>query len=266
MMKRQIIPTLLGIVAAGVVTQPATALTLTLVQSGESSDPAPIGFTQDLKIFESEWRAGASDEVGDYEAAIGPNGANYPLAGTFQIDWGNAQEVVWDIDYTSFNGVSELTITPTGGTPQSVIYDSPLSGLWKKFALFANVKPHGLVAEGTSIEIAITDINGCALGGCDLSSTPTSATYSTNLSEAKYFSTDDPITSMKGKVIISWTSLDPQPSSGGARSAVAVKLKAFDPPTIDPAETIPEPGTLLSLLTVGGLGLLSGLKSKKESF
>lgn len=258
MRKWQIVPALLGLTAAGLVAQPATALTLNLVQSGVASDPPPVGFTPDLRLFESEWRAGVGGP-GDYEAAIGPNGANYPLAGTFDIDWKNGQSVVWDLQYTSSNGISQLTMNG-----KTVTYDSPQAGFFKNLALVAKVQDRddGLVAPGTSIGIQITDVNGCG-PSCDFSNTSTSALFDTQLTQANYFSSDTTITSLVGKVVISWTTQDPQPPGKGARSSVAVQLKGFDPSSsIDPQSTIPEPSSILGLLAVGAFGTLFRIKSK----
>lgn len=251
------IPALLGMAAAGLAAQPATALTLDLVQFGIASDPHPLGFGQELEIFQSEWRAGVNG-AGDYEAAIGPNGADYPIAGSFEIDWGNAQAVVWDLLYEASDGVSRLTMNG-----QTVTYDSPKSGPFDKFALIAKVtdRPDGLVAPGTSIEIQITDINGCG-PTCNLSDTLTSAVFNTQPSQAKYFTSDTPITSMVGQVVMRWTSQDPQPPGRGARSSVGVEFKAYDPVNINPQSTIPEPSSLLGLLAVGVFGTLSRIKSK----
>lgn len=261
MKKWQMIPVLLGLTAAGLAAQPATALTLNLVQSGIASDPHPVGFGSELKLFESEWRAGV-DGPGDYEAAIGPNGANTPIAGQFEIDWGNNQEVVWDLQYESIDGVSKLTMFD-GTNAQTVTYDSPNAGIFENFALIAKVKdrPDGLVALGTSIEIQITDINGCG-PSCDFSNTLTSALYDTQLTQANYFTSDTPITSMVGKVVMRWTSQDPQPAGKGARGSVAVQLKGYDPDNIAPASGIPEPSSILGLLAVGAFGAMSRIKSK----
>lgn len=259
MKKWQIVPMLLGMTAAGLAVQPASALTIDLVDSGPASTPPPPGFGSPLRLFEAEWRAGVNG-MGDYEAAIGPNGAEHDLAGNFQIDWGNNQAVVWDIRYTAANGISQLTIGD-----KTVTYDSLASGIWKNFALAASIRNRndGLVADGTSISVEITDINGCG-STCDLDETYTSALFSgTDISEAKFFSSDTPITSMVGKVIMKWTSQDPQPiTGGGARSSVLVEFKGFNPEPIDPV-SVPEPGVILGLLSIGAYGTLSRrLKSK----
>lgn len=256
MKKWQIIPTLLGMTVAGLAAQSANAITLTHVYSGVASDPHPEGFGSELKLFESEWRAGVQGP-GDYEAALGPNGANYPLAGTFDIDWGNNQEVVWDLSYQAVDGISTLTLFD-GTNAQTVTYDNGDGGLFKNFAFVAKVRDRqdGLVAPGTSIAIQVTEINGCG-DSCDFSNTLTSALYNTeDVSQANFFSSDTPITSMVGKVVMRWTTQDPQPAGQGARSSVAVQLKAYDPDDVDPV-AVPEPSVMLGLLAIGAYGTLS---------
>ncbi|GFE71322.1 PEP-CTERM sorting domain-containing protein [Chroococcus sp. FPU101] len=256
MRKWQIIPTLLGMTVAGLAAQSANALTLSLVHSGVASDPHPEGFGAELKLFESEWRAGVQGP-GDYEAALGPEGANYPLAGTFDIDWGNNQEVVWDLSYQDIDGIATLTLFD-GTNAQTVTYDRGEGGLFKNFAFVAKVRDRqdGLVASGTSISIQVTDINGCG-SSCDFSNTLTSAVFDTeDVSHAQFFSSDTSITSMVGKVVMRWTSQDPQPVGGGARSSVAVQLKAYDPGNVDPV-SVPEPSVILGLLAIGAYSTLS---------
>lgn len=265
------IPVTIGIAFASlsVLSAPAHAYVLNTIAEG--TNPANP-FINLPKLFEVEWRAG-TDGLGDYEAAIGPNGANVGAANpTIQVDWQRNVALPWSITYNQVTGIATFNFNN-----QTSVYTLPnnLVGLpWDRIGLFANVKSKtGQVVANSRTTLNISTINGetvlvensptnVASINARLSTRPTFSRYFEGVDEDD-FTTLVPITSMTGTVSIGWNANDPDPQPPGVRGAgsyIDLKLKAYDSPI--GVASVPEPNTLLGLLTLGLLG--ASLKLKRQ--
>ncbi|GFE68685.1 choice-of-anchor W domain-containing protein [Chroococcus sp. FPU101] len=269
------IPATIGIVIAGVsvLSIPAQAYVLNTIAEG--TNPANP-FINLPKLFEVEWRAGTHG-LGDYEAAIGPNGANVGAANpTIQVDWQRNMAISWSITYNQATGQATFNFNN-----QTSIYTLPsnLVGLpWDRMGLFANVKSKtGQVVANSRTTLNISTINGetvlvensptnVASINARLGTRPTFSRYFEGVDEDD-FTTLVPITSVTGTVSIGWNANAPNPQPLGVRGAgshIAIKLKAYDSPLGEDVgvASVPEPHTLIGLLSVGLLG--ASLKLKRQ--
>lgn len=266
------IPASIGMAIAGVslLSTPANAYVLNTIAEGANPTNPFLAYP---KLFEVEWRAG-TDGFGDYEAAIGPNGANVGASDPqIQIDWQRGAAIPWSIAYDQINGIAVFTMNS-----QSSTYTVPsgLAGLpWDRIGLFANVKSKaGQVVAGTRTTLNVSTINNetvlvensnnnNASINARLFNRPTFSRYFEGVDEDD-FTTLIPITSMTGTISIAWLANGPNPqppSIRGAGSFIDVKLKAYESSDIDPVDTvIPEPSSILGLLAVGLLGASVRLK------
>lgn len=263
------IPASIGIAIASLslLSTPANAYVLNTIAEGVNPTNPFLAYP---KLFEVEWRAG-TDGFGDYEAAIGPNGANVGAANPqIQLDWQRNIAINWQIDYDQLLGTATLTINN-----QTSIYTGIANLPWDRIGLFANVKSKaGLVVNSTRTTLNVStindetvlvenSINNDAGINARLSNKPTFSRYFEGVDEDD-FTTLVPITSMTGTISIGWNVNAPNPQPPGIRgagSSVDIKLKAYESPDIDvEATVVPEPSSILGLLAVGLLGASVRLK------
>jgi hypothetical protein len=72
-------------------------------------------------------------------------------------------------------------------------------------------------------------------------------------------------TSISGTFQIDFDDEDYNPQDLSARSRIGFSLLLFDPPIAVNGETVPEPNSIIGLLTVGALGATSMLKHKRTN-
>jgi hypothetical protein len=251
-----------------VIAQSANAFTLTTVAEGVSATNPFV----EPKLFEIAWRAGTADTRGDYEGAIGPDGANLSAAlPTFQIDWQKGVPIPWSVTYNAAAGMATMTLL---GQQTTYYLPSELRHfIWDKLGLQAAVKyrTDGLIEDGTKIEMLLTSVNGDPAIDLVNTTDPTpgaSATFDSNQSPeqalfSRYFRADSaPITEMTGTIMLDWNTTDPQPWNRGARGSVAFRLQAIESPPL-PA-SIPEPSNFLGLLAVGLFGVAVGIGRRQK--
>ncbi|MEM1425655.1 MAG: choice-of-anchor W domain-containing protein [Cyanobacteria bacterium P01_H01_bin.130] len=215
----------------------ANAATLTSVSDFSERD------TWD-KLFEVEGRAGGR---GDYEYAIGPEGANSENTGTIELDWINGEEVAWDLIWDGTTATFSI-----GG--RSISYNSPtlvgpneFDGLY----FLAQAKGAGSkISPGTEMFLAIEEINGMVQ--TDLDARGVAPESGGNL-QRFLFTSDMDITSLSGIARLSWDPDGVNPVAKRAAGRATFKIKGYDATdTMD----VPEPGMLLGLLAFGGIGYL----------
>jgi hypothetical protein len=235
--------------------------------------------TQLAKI---QGRSGASGFGlnGDYEIAIGPNGAQANRTGILQLDWNDETVYNWTLDWNTSNNQAIFTLLNNGrtNTPGSISYIYSLPDLpFNAFSLVARAdNPSTVISANTTMNLAVTKV---ALDGGTLTTlgSPLSVTATSSASGltrfVKGFYTIDPsagteITKMEGtfKLDIPNGGLNPQDQNGRA-SGIGFELTLFDPSAIQPpqaATSVPEPASIFGLLSVASLGFTFVRKRKNQ--
>lgn len=261
--------TLMGLVAT-----PTQAFDL--FYRGDGTGPGGIPFDPSTKIFEWQSRAGAAAPGGsDWEFGIGP--AGFPGGGSpsgqISLDWVSGEVYNWNLTYNQTTGLSQFTLLNTAQTISYTLTNPTLLNQpWTQFGLVADIRgEEDKVEPITSFDIAVTQINGEAVNVIPLGipTTDVSVTLTqpnTRVIAEKFFEATtivNPITNMTGTIALTWDSLNPNTSA--ARSRVDFTFKAYEPgeEQIPPdPEDVPEPSTLISLFTLGALGLASRFQKK----
>ncbi|MEA5520443.1 choice-of-anchor W domain-containing protein [Limnoraphis robusta] len=228
----------LGLTLANVgLTQSATALQLEPVTS-VPSDWTSLG-------WKVEGRAGVFGGA-DYEWAIGPNGAQADNTGQIYWDWENGVEVNWFLNWdgiTASFGVENLNPVSYSVLPHS-------QTVFEGFSLLTVAQTEtGFVEAGTEIKLAVNQVNGIDVQG--IFSQSLAPENGTDLNGFAWTS-DTLISSLAGTARISWNQLNPNQAQ--ARSRLDFQIVGFDINST-PASSIPEPSSILGLLTLGVLGL-----------
>ncbi len=243
-----------GVIGWAVNAQSALSFTLDFVGSTGPGEAAPIGF--DPKLFSFEARAGAP---GDYEGAIGPNGADAQNTGQYNINWIDGNPVPWSLNWTQDTGTVEFVFAG-----QTRFYDSGFSGVkFNAFSLLAQSRENGLrVDDNTTITVDLNSINGESIvinGGPSFSQGNSALSFPDNF-EHNFYTVNSAnivpeIFSMSGTITLDWDRINPQENR--ARGLVTVQIKGYDPDFLSPQqpESIPESNSITSLLMLSFLGL-----------
>lgn len=169
------------------------------------------GFKVLEKLGEVELRAGVQGK-GDYEVAIGPNGAHADLTGQMEIDWTKGP-LSWNLGWDK--NLGKATFSAAGQTISFTNADN-INKDFNVFKLVASAKVNGNVPAGSSVNLTINTINGSSV---DYSVGAVAPGFQESVSNI--FS--PAITSMAGTAAISGGTLK-------GRSSLDLKLKLYDPP------------------------------------
>ena len=169
------------------------------------------GFKVLDKLGEVELRAGVQGK-GDYEVAIGPNGAHADLTGQMEIDWTKGP-LSWNLGWDK--NLGKATFSAAGQTISFTNADN-INKDFNVFKLVASAKVNGNVPAGSSVNLTINTINGSSV---DYSVGAVAPGFQESVSNI--FS--PAITSMAGTAAISGGTLK-------GRSSLDLKLKLYDPP------------------------------------
>ena len=248
-------------VGLGMLSTPASAITISPVTT--PPDP-PSGWT-DLG-----WVVEGKGGGNTWEIAL--EDANYNVKTDRDWTWENGDDVPWQLDWNET--ANEVTFKLGAGTPseRTLSFTSSPAGpsKWNGFSLWTRATTKAnKVDPGTNVLLEVLEIRESGEAAystvTDVSSSATSPASGTNITKNFFTTGSDNIDSMRGIVNLSWTGVNPQQRNASSR--VGFKIKGFDP--LDPPEppsqlvqSLPEPGSIFSLLALGTLGAFSGLKNK----
>jgi len=246
------------------VTMPAFAIALT------DTDPADAASWKQLG-WKVEGRAGVLG-TGDYELAIGPNGAASDLTGKAEWIWGNGEEVPWTLDWNGQTAAFRF------GNLAPINYTSTTSNIFNGFYLLTNAVRDNKVARGTQMSLLVNSVNGINVANQNIFASSRVTSAGSNFLDQVFFSSSEAIRNLSGTVRMSWLNLNPQAVS--ARSRVYFQMRGYNtgitPPTIvsnspviqsagfPSAVAVPESGSILGLLAVGAIGASSLLIQKQQ--
>ncbi len=216
----------------------ATALELSLV------DTLPPDWI-DLG-WKAEGRAGAP--LGeDYEFAIGPDGAQADNTGQIYQDWENGVDVNWSLNWEG------TTASLTVGDQTISYWASPPAGSqFEAFSLLTNVQTEtDFVEPGTQLDLVVDSVNGVSVDNIFAQSI---APQTGSDLQQLFWESDELLFNLAGTARVSWDFLNPNQAK--ARSRVDFQIVGFN--TSEPS-TIPEPSSVLGLLTIGTLTAVSRL-------
>lgn len=254
---------------------PGTALGTYLFDQG--SDKAIFRTncdTTDIGVIEG--RAGASGLAGDYEVGIGLNGAQADVDDRLQLDWVDETVYNWTL---TWNPTENLATFDVGGNSINYDFDdsaSPTLNLDKfnAFGIQARAdNPSDFISEDTSMTITVDNIVFDPLNGnATVSENPNivfqAVSNAANPSIVDNFYTINAaaignaaseIVSMTGTFVMDIPNSGVNPQDESARSRIGFQVLMFDPPPN--GASVPEPGSVLSLL---GLGLLGARNWKQK--
>jgi hypothetical protein len=259
----------LGTTLAGLTltSQAASAFTLEFDGNTKPTSYAP-------KLFEAEIRAGVKG-TGDYEGTIGPEGATKPNAGSVQINWQDANPYNWTLTWNPSTAIARFTLNGQTLTWNASSYlTDPSLRKWNALGLVARAKTQdGKVDPGTSINLTLTEVNNQTIDYTDgtnpytFSGLSAIAPGTAGLQDLQqiYFSANplsNTITRLEGTVSMDWDTLNP--NAAAARSLLYMEIKAYDPP-VPQVASVPEPASILGILSIGVFGATSALKRKKDT-
>ena len=221
---------------------------------------------------------------GDYEIAIGPNGAQAGLTGQSQIDWNSGTEYDWQLDFNPTNNLATFQVLDNGkGVPAPPItYSYPGPLVFNAFGLVARADdPSNVIAEGTTMNLTVTDVTLLNNGKTLTQNIPlvveAISTYESKERFGKQYYTIDmndyptaEITQLKGKFSFEG-SINSQYQFGRSR-VIGLEIIMFDPPVASgpspqaPSQTVPEPSTAfgIGVATAVGFGAFSKPKFTKK--
>jgi len=171
-------------------------------------------FRVSKKLGEVELRAGVQGK-GDYEVAIGPNGAQADLTGQMEIDWTKGP-LSWNLGWDK--NLGKATFSAAGQTISFTNADN-INKDFNVFKLVASAKVNDNVPAGSSVNLTINTINGSSV---DYSIGAVAPGFQESVSNI--FS--PAIEVMAGTAAISGGTLK-------GRSSLDLKLKLYDPPVTD---------------------------------
>jgi hypothetical protein len=259
----------LGIALGSVgLAMPGFAITLT------DTDPAAAASWTQLG-WKVEGRAGVLGS-GDYELAIGPNGAGSGLTGKAEWIWGNNEEVPWTLNW---NGT---TAAFTFGNLAPISYTSATSNIFNGFYLLTNAVRDNRVTRGTQMTLRVNNVNGTTITDPNIFASSRVTSSGSNFLDQVFFSSSEAIRTLGGTVRMSW--LNPNPQAVNARSRLTFALRGYNtgstpapiptivstsaviqsaglPPTV---ASIPEANSTLGLLALSAMGASSMLIQKQQ--
>lgn len=249
-----------GVMGLALTAQSALSFTLDFVGSRGPGEAPPIEF--DPKLFSFEARAGAP---GDYEGAIGPNGADAQNTGQYNLNWIDGNPVPWSLDWDKDTGTVQFVFAG-----QTRSYDSQFDGTkFNAFSLLAQSREDGIrVDDKTTITVDLNTINGESIvinGGPSFSQGDSALSFPDNFQHNFYTANSAEISSMSGTITLDWDTINPQENR--ARGLVTVQIKGYDPdlPLSQDPESIPESTSITGLLLFSVFGLTKVvLQNKKE--
>jgi hypothetical protein len=217
---------------------------------------------------------------GDYEIAIGPNGAQAGLTGQSQIDWNSGTVYNWELNFNPTTNQATFQVLDNGkGSPTNLItysYGASSTMPFNAFGILARAdNPSSIITANTTMNLSVTQVTldgggvgkTTNFGASPLSVTAISTSSGTSRFAKNYYTVDPAagteITQMKGTFSANFTGLNPQDKNGRS-SGIGFEITLFDPPP-SPAvsQPVPEPNSMLGLFAFGVLGAGSLLKRKK---
>ncbi|MFM2381209.1 MAG: hypothetical protein RLZZ143_3792 [Cyanobacteriota bacterium] len=210
---------------------------------------------------------------GDYEIAIGPNGAQAGLTGQSQIDWNSGTIYSWQLDFNPTSNQATFQVFDNGkGSPTNQItysYTGSLVSLhFSAFGLVAQAdNPSTIITAGTTMNLSVTDITLTGGNSQSFSSSPLSVTATSDPSGStrwakNYYTVDNAafpgaeITQLKGTFSANFTGLNPQDKNGRS-SGIGFQIVMYDPPV-----SVPEPSTILGIGVSAAVGFGAFSKGK----
>lgn len=260
-----------------------SASAATLVDKGSDED----AFISFLKTFLPE---GTDPKIGEVEGIAGGTskelffGLNGSSTGTPQssadLIWQDGFTYDWTLTWDPATNEALFTITNPSGTPAINYTFAPIVlDKFNAFGLIARadsfVQSGGKVEDGTTMNLTVTQVDFSDATSETVNDSVT-ATAGTTRFAKQFYVIDDPfrgdgveITQMTGTFMMDWDENDllipGGPQSVNANARIGFELKLFDPPGEgNEIESVPEPSSILGLLSLGSLGFTSRLKRKKE--
>jgi hypothetical protein len=225
--------------------QSASAVTLTHVSS-EDTSVLPDGWESLNWVVE-----GKVGSISTWEFAL--ENSSYQVQNNFNWTWQNGALVNWSLDWDG----STVTFNIGNNTLSYNSLTSPLS--FDGFYLWTRATQHNTVAEGTSVYLAVNQVNGTTLGSLATSSAVAPSGGLTDIAK-EWYSSDTAINSLGGVMSISWDPAARNPQTAGANSRIGFKIVGFNLP-----QPVPEPGVTLGLLLLGGLGVASRMNKNAQN-
>jgi hypothetical protein len=291
-MKNQhiLIPIVFGITASSFafISNPASAANLggactgtdlgVIRDQGQNEDTFKSNCATVTQLGKIQGRSGVLG-FGDYEVAIGPNGAQAGLTGKLELDWNSGTTYKWQLDFNPSNNQAKFTLFNNGidTIARSITYSYAGTLPFNAFGLIARADDSstGIITAGTKMNLSVTDVTLDGTTSQTFASPLSVTAISNTLRFAKNYYTVDTsagteITQLKGTFSTNLTGLNPQDLKGHSRG-IGFEITLFDPDNLaaqqkaaQSVSEIPEPNSILGLLIFGFLGIGSALKCKRD--
>ncbi|MGD1803858.1 choice-of-anchor W domain-containing protein [Dapis sp. BLCC M126] len=267
----------LSTAALGLIFMPRTAAAadLTFYDTFGPSNCSFFCTTQEL------WKIDAQIGGNTKELSIGSPETGVIAADTADWVWSNATIFDWRLQWDNIDEIATFIISGENGQSETLIYDlagiSPVNGM--QLTTFVREEDQKLAA-GTSINLTLNSVNGESL----VAPANANATNTENAADSQnlYIASDAFIDGFElgGTVSFDWSTFNPQETNANSRAFFQFEANYADLNFLDnyglKGETVstsnytaytevPEPTSILGLLTLGSGGLLTKLTSSKKN-
>jgi hypothetical protein len=236
-------------------------------------------------IGKVEGRAGASGTRGDYEVGIGLNGAQADVADRLQLLWVDETVYNWTLNWNTSTNIATFSVGSNSINYDFDLSASPTLSLDKFNSFGIQVRaddPSSYITENTTLALTVDSLTISPVNPLNPTTSVTtnpnlslaaisslsssniiSEFYTLNVLGSGLNSLNSEITSMSGTFSMDLPNGGVNPQEKSARSRIGFEVLLFDPPVDDAegspnspisGEATPEPGTVMSLLTLGVLG------------
>ncbi|MGK7919429.1 MAG: choice-of-anchor W domain-containing protein [Trichodesmium sp.] len=268
----------LSTAALGLIFMPRTAAAadLTFYNTFGSSNCSFFCTTEEL------WKVDAQIGGNTKELSIGSPETGVRAADTADWVWSDGTIYNWNLQWNSVDEIATFIISDDNGQNETLIYDltgiSPVNGM--QLTTFVRAEESEKLAAGTSINLTLNSVNGESL----VAPVNATATNTENAAGAEnlYIASDAFIDGFElgGTVSFDWPTFNPQDVDANSRAFFQFEANNADLNSLDSwglkGETVstsnytaytevPEPTSILGLLTLGSGGLLTKLTSSKRN-
>ncbi len=267
----------LSTAALGLIFMPRTAaaVDLTFYNTFGPSDCSFFCTTNEL------WKVDGQIGGNTKELSIGSPETGVIPAETADWVWSDGTIFDWRLQWNSVDEIATFIISEENGQNETLIYDlagiSPVNGM--QFTTFVRKEDQKLAA-GTSINLTLNSVDGESL----VAPVNANATNTENAADSQnlYIASDSFIDGFElaGTVSFDWPTFNPQDANANSRVFFQFEANYADLNSLDTyglkGETVstsnytayrdvPEPTSILGLLTLGSGGLLTKLISSKRN-